>query len=140
MDERFRDFDAAIDEEKPLTFKLGGQEWTVDDVSAASFLRYTRRLAENGQSLAGMTNEFHDFLLGSLREEDRENFEAMLVEKKVPFPHLRDVVNWLIEQATGVPFVGPSASADPPSSTGKRPRVVSLSGTPTSDGSASAAG
>jgi hypothetical protein len=140
MDERFRDFDAAIDEQDPLTFKLGGREWVVDDVSAASFLRYTRRLAEHGQSLAGMTNEFHDFLLGALREEDREDFETMLTDKKVPFPHLRNVVNWLIEEATGVPFVAPSSSAESPSTSGGPPRLVSLSGTPTSEGSASAAG
>ena len=119
---RFKDFDAAEAERKgePITFRLGGKEWTAAHVGAATFLAFSRQSAEGGP--AAMTG-FDDYITSTLAEDQREPFHAMLAEHDVQLSTLIALMQWIVEQATGNPTAAVSPSLPSPSNTGK-PRVV----------------
>jgi hypothetical protein len=119
---RFKDFDAAEGERKgdPLIFKMGGREWTAAHIGAANFLAFSRQTAEGG--VAAMTG-FDDYITSTLPEDQREAFHTMLVEHDVQLATLIELMQWIVEQATGNPTVAASPSPAPQSNTGK-PLVV----------------
>lgn len=119
---RFKDFDAAEAERKdePLTFRMGGREWTAAHVNAANFLAFSRQTAEGGVS--AMTG-FDDYITSTLLEDQREDFHVMLTESGVQLSTLVSLMQWIVEQATGNPTAAASPSSAPQSNTGK-PRVV----------------
>ena len=136
---RFKDFDAAEAERQrePITFRLGGREWNVIHVDAASFLAFSRQIAEGGNAVV---LGFDDYIHGSLAEDERDDFRAMLAESHISLPTLIAVGTWIVEQASGNPTADVSLSQPAPSRTGEPPRVVSLWPASTPEGSASAAG
>ena len=136
---RFKDFDAAESERKgePITFALGGREWTAAHVNAHNFLTFSRTIAKGGtDAITG----FDDYITSTLAEDERDDFHAMLGEKDVQLGTLMQVSQWIVEQATGNPTADASPSPPPQSRRGARPRVVSLDGGSRSPGSHSAAG
>jgi hypothetical protein len=119
---RFKDFDAAEAERTndPITFVLGGREWVAEHVNSATFLTLARKGATGGDEAL---LAFYEFIVGTLPEGDREDFFAMLDEKDIQMTTLKDLGQWIVEQATGNPTTAASPSLPSQSKTGK-PRVV----------------
>ena len=134
---RFKDFDAALAERngEPITFKLGGRQWTANHVNAETFLVFVRHASEGGDALV---LAFADFIDAALPEQDRQAFHAMLNTHDVPIDVVMDLAKWVIEQAAGNPTDAVSQSPQQRSRRGQRPRVVSLSGASSSKGPRSA--
>lgn len=128
-DDRFRDFDAAIDEEQPITFRLGGSDWQAIHLNATNFLRFTRKTAEGGAEAAVA---FQDYLTAVLGEDDRKPFMEMLDERDVSLTVLLELVKWLVEQSSGVPSPAAVPSPSRQRNSGGPTRVVRLDGGPTS--------
>ena len=122
---RFKDFDAAESERKgePITFKMGGREWTAAHVGAANFLAFSRQVAEGG---TGAVVAFDDYISQTLPEEQREAFHAMLAEEDISLNTLVELSGWIVEQATGNPTAVASLSPSQPSSNGGPPRRFSV--------------
>lgn len=139
MTERFRDFDAyeAEHKQEPLIFQLGGKEWHASHLGIVQLMSLTRRIAAGGMEVA---IGFDDFLTSVLPEDERESFRAMLEESDISLPTFVTLGNWIVEQASNVPFDAASDSPPSRSKAGAKPRVVSLSRPSTSGDSASAAG
>ena len=136
---RFKDFDAAEAERKgePITFRLGGREWTAAHVNAANFLAFARQIANGGNdTVIG----FDDYITGTLAEKDRKAFQKMLAEKEIQLSTLMELGQWIVEQATGNPTAGASPSQEAPSSSGQPLRVMSLDPVSTSEEPLSGAG
>ena len=136
---RFKDFDAAEAERKgePITFALGGREWTAAHVNAANFLAFTRAIAAGGNDVV---IGFDAFITQSLEEGERKDFHRMLAEKDISLPTLMELGQWIIEQASGNPTPAASSSPAPPSKNGRPLRVYSLDPVSTPEAIPSAAG
>jgi hypothetical protein len=122
---RFKDFDAAESERKgePITFALGGQEWTAAHVNAANFLAFSRQIAEGGEKAF---TGFDDYITSTLQEDQREDFHVMLAKKDVQLATLMDLGRWIVEQASGNPTAAASPSPARPSKSGRPSRRYSL--------------
>ena len=122
---RFKDFDAAESERKgePITFKMGGREWTAAHVGAANFLAFSRQVAEGG---TGAVVAFDDYISQTLPEEQREAFHAMLAEEDISLNTLVELSGWIVEQATGNPTAAALPSPSLPSSSGEPARRFSV--------------
>ncbi len=125
MSGRFKDFDAAEAERKgePITFRLGGREWTAAHVNAANFLAFSRQIANGGNDVV---IGFSDYITGTLPEEQRKDFHHMLVEHDIQLTTLMELGQWIVEQATGNPTDAASPSVEAPSNTGGPPRRFSV--------------
>ena len=136
---RFKDFDAAEAERKgePITFQLGGREWTAAHINAAAFLALARRSADGGDAAI---LAFDDYITNTLAEKDRKPFRKMLADKEVQLSTLVELGQWIVEQATGNPTAGASPSQEAPSSSGQPLRVMSLDPVSTSEEPLSGAG
>jgi hypothetical protein len=112
MPARFKDFDAAEAERKgePITFRLGGREWTAAHKGAANFLAFARNAAEPGLN---QLTALDDFITDTLPEEEREPFHAMLRAEDIEVVTLTQVMQWIVEQMSGNPtdVVSPSPPA-----------------------------
>src|ERR1035438_5849958 len=95
---RFKDFDVAESERKgePITFKMGGREWTAAHVGAANFLAFSRQVAEGG---TGAVVAFDDYISQTLPEEQREAFHAMLAEEDISLNTLVELSGWIVERS-----------------------------------------
>ena len=125
MAPRFKDFDAAEAERKgePITFRLGGRDWTAAHVNAANFLVFSRKTAA-GDTEAILA--FEEYLSGVIDEDHREAFWAMLAERDIQLSTLMELVQWLVEQATGNPTTAALPSPSQPVSNGLPPRRFSI--------------
>lgn len=122
MSPRFKDFDAEYQASKaankePITFKLGGQEWTaipeapagllMDVVTTTAVLQET--MDETPESLAAVGAAgaaAYAFLMGVLIEEDKPRFVAAMHDtdptKLISLDRWRNTLNWLAgEYMTG---------------------------------------
>jgi hypothetical protein len=136
---RFKDFDAAEAERKdePITFALGGREWTAAHVNAANFLAFSRTIAEGG---TGAVTGFDDYITSTLQEDQRKDFHRMLGEKEIQLSTLMALGQWIIEQASGNPTAAALPSASQPPKTGQPLRVYSLDPVSTPEAVPSATG
>jgi hypothetical protein len=123
---RFKDFDAAASERKgePITFRLGGRDWTAAHVNAANFLAFSRVIADAGGP--GQATGFYEYIVATLADDDRDDFRSMLSEQDVQLATLIELMQWIIEQATGNPTSAASSSPAQPSKSGQPLRVFSL--------------
>lgn len=120
--DRFRDFDAALAESEPLTFKLGGTLFTcLPEIPAGPVLRLARH-ADTIDAEAFVV--FHQFLLSVIVPEQRDALELAL--DNTGLGTLLDLIQWLIEEATGRPLPGASSLPEPVPEDGQPLRVVSL--------------
>lgn len=89
----YKDFDAVVREaeDRPVTFKLGGEEFTAQmNMNAGSMLKWMR---------SGSRIESIPTLLSSLLgDEDYERLEEVLIDQNIPFETLEEVILWLAEQ------------------------------------------
>lgn len=89
----FKDFDAVVREveDRPVGFKLGGEQFTAQmNMNAGSMLRWMR----SGSRIESIPN-----LLSSLLGDDEyERLEDVLIENDVSFEALEEVILWLAEQ------------------------------------------
>lgn len=99
---RYKDFDAARAEhaQKPIGFKVGGEEFTVDAALPAGILM------DLGQAmvLGDDTKAFGAFVHlweAIIPEADTERFAQAL--RRVDFATMFDLVGWIVEEATGRP-------------------------------------
>jgi hypothetical protein len=136
---RFKDFDAAEAERKgePITFALGGRQWTAAHVNATNFFTFSRQIAEGGPLAA---TGFDDYITSTLQEDQQDDFHAMLGEKDVQLATLMELGQWIVEQASGNPTAAASPSQAAPSTNGRPLRVYSLDPVSKRKGSRSAAG
>lgn len=105
----FKDFDAAQreQEQEPIRFRLGGQDFQVRAVPAGALLRLARMAeAEGAEALV----QFDGFLASIIQAEDRERWQSVM--DRVTTATLLDVAQFIIEEATGRPTEQPSASVD----------------------------
>jgi hypothetical protein len=140
MAARFKDFDAAEAERKgdePITFRLGGRQWTASHVNAGTFLAFIRGISGDTDKVV---LAFDEYIRNVLDDHDREAFADMLLHSDVQISTLRDVVWWVVEQATGNPTPAAQPSPKRRSKPGRPLRVYSLDPVSTPEDSASAAG
>jgi hypothetical protein len=135
---RFKDFDAAASEQAddPITFRMGGREWGGASSIPAAYLLKLARAEAAGDQTALLA--FDEFITCIIEEDQRDAFHAMLEDKRIDLPTLRDLGRWILEQTAGNPTSAASSSPARPSKRGQRPRVVSLDGGSRSRTSASA--
>lgn len=136
-DERFRDFDAALaeHERKPVTFRLGGRDFEVVNTSAPLMMKVYRALEEG---IAGAV--YFEALQWMVAEGDREALVAAIESADISIGGVIDIVNWIVQETTGSPFVESVSSADSQSTNGRGLKVVSRSSGSTSKNSRHAAG
>ena len=93
MTDTFKDFDAVVREveDRPVGFKLGGEDWEANlNINAGAMLKWMRSGSRIESIPALLTT-----LLG---EEQYETFEEMLEREDIPFETLEEVILWLAEQ------------------------------------------
>lgn len=135
----FLDFDAFEAEQsgEPLTFKLGGREWTAAYANdAVLYLSFARGQAEGG---AAAVLGFDSYLENMLLESERAAFRQMLSDKHVSMRTAAEVVGRVFQRATGLPFGEARPSAEGRSPTGGRSKGRSRSKGSKPDGSLSVA-
>lgn len=110
---RFRDFDAAraAAAGDPLTFKLGGELFTASgELPAGVLLDLGRAVADDNTMVAiDLMQEFFESIVGA---DDEERFAKAM--RRVGLETVTALVQWIVEESTGRPFV--SASSSPRSS------------------------
>lgn len=125
---RHRDFDAARAERalEPLTFTLGGQQFTtVPEIPVGPLLDLASKA---GDTDAAALAAFGAFMRAIVAPGDRDRFEAVLAATGIAT--MLELVAWVIEETTGGPLPGASSSPEAPSADGEPSRVVSLSPAP----------
>lgn len=123
----FRDFDAARAEHvaRAVTFKVGGEEFTVDAVVPAGILLDLSRgmvAGDDGATFVAFV-ALWDHLI---RQEDQERFAAAI--RTVDFAVMYDLVSWLVEEATARPFVSQSSSGPSRSSDTAKSKLAAANG------------
>lgn len=123
---RYRDFDAARAEQhrEPLTFRLGGEEFTIDGALPAGILLDIAAAQSSGnqEAMFGAIVGMWDQLIP---QPDQERFAQAI--RKVDLETMLALVEWVVEETTGRPFGQPASSPVVPSQDGPPSRVVSLS-------------
>lgn len=123
---RFKDFDAARAEQhrEPLTFRLGGEEFTITGVLPAGILLDIAAAQSSGnqEAMFGAVVGMWDQLVPPA---DQERFAAAI--RRVDLETMLALVEWVVEETTGRPFGSSSSSPEVPSQDGPPSRVVSLS-------------
>lgn len=113
---RHKSFDViSLDEAEPLTFDLGGEEFTCyPEVQGKMILDVMRSAAEADEESRGMLMAVSvlDFFKKVMPPEEYERFEKLMEDPKriVPMDTLSDIMGWLIEEYTNRPTQPPSAS------------------------------
>jgi hypothetical protein len=125
MADRFKDFDAALAEleEEPLTFKLGGTLFTcVPEIPAGRVLWLARHADKiDADAFAA----FAEFVESVVVEAQRPALWDAL--NRVGLTTLLELIQRLIEEATGRPLPSASSLPEEQPEDGEPSRVVSLS-------------
>lgn len=121
---RHRDFDAARAEADPLTFTLGGEQFTARATMPAGVLLDIANAHANGDELE-LLKLVGVFIEQIVPDEDHDRFVVAmrLTDQATVF----DLVAWVIEETTGRPFGKPSSSPQSPASGGESSKDASLS-------------
>lgn len=123
---RYRDFDAARAEQhrEPLTFRLGGEEFTITGALPAGVLLdiAAAQTSNDQEAMFGAIVGMWDQLVAPV---DQERFAQAI--RRVDMETMLALVEWVVEETTGRPFGSPSSSPEESFSDGQASRVVSLS-------------
>ena len=118
-----------------------GEPFAARDTLPAWALMKLARSQAAGDALQQVTG-LHEFLLGVLRDEERERFESFMeAHPDVTFEELETAIGGLMQAYAARPTGRPSPSPAGPPPSGGSSRVVSLSrGTAGADSTSSPAG
>jgi len=97
-----------IDDAEPLSFDLGGEEFTVyPEVQGKAILDIVRSAAEGDEDTRGMMLAVStlDFFQKVMPPEEYERFSKLMEDPKriVSMETLSDIMSWLIEEYTNRP-------------------------------------
>lgn len=104
-----------IDDSEPLTFDLGGEEFTCyPEVQGKTILDIMKVAAEGDEDTRGvlMAVSVLDFFEKVMPPEEYERFEKLMEDPKriVPMDTLSEIMSWLIEEYTDRPTQPSSVS------------------------------
>jgi hypothetical protein len=105
-----KSFEVARAEVKgePLEFDLGGDPYAVElPLPGMALLDMADVASAEGSEAVGA---FGNFLRAALGPKEFERFHAESLEKRLSIEQLLEVVQYVLEEATGRPTVQPSAS------------------------------
>jgi hypothetical protein len=115
---RFRDFDAARAEHvrKPLSFRIGGEDFTVDgSLSSGILLDLGKAMVLGDDTLMLQANiALWDEVVS---EDDKERFATAL--RRTDMATMIDLVAWIVEESTGRPLGSQRVSWQSPSTNGE---------------------
>jgi hypothetical protein len=122
-----RSFGAARQEaaQDPITFDVAGEMFNVPmpfpamamlDIADAALTQADNGLENNDPAAVKQTlQSFHEFLAAALGDEQFIRFKAAALRARMGLPELLEVMQFVMQEATGRPFTQPSSSPVPPS-------------------------
>lgn len=118
----YRDFDAARAEHQPLAFRLAGRDFTtVAPIPAGPVLDLGRAQGQGGEVAFDV---FVAFFEAIIPEDQAGEFAAAI--REVGFETMRELLAWIVEEATGRPLPSASSSESSSPENGQPSRRVSL--------------
>jgi hypothetical protein len=106
---RFRDFDAALAQRGPITFKLADHTWTVAGVGMGPVAEVLTLLESDEDNTLAVVQAMGQFFEAILTEPELWREKS----RNIGVGPMKDLLTWIIEEEVGMDMAPKTDDADP---------------------------